>query len=429
MSGSRESKSSGSGSLYGALGMLMVCALMFFAFVSTSTTEYRGCGGRAAPPAPAPAAPLQCPTVPLVIEENKKVNSVAAAVVGGPVAAAVAPVSNSHDIYFLMQCGGGLSNQRGGMLQELVLAKNWGIKKMILSPAILKLSNIQIELRKKHRYRPPYDYIKLRRSWTSPMYDGDFGELFDLELLTKVAGAMGIELIPRSVDFSNKSPVRFAAQVVMNVEPPKTWDEVLNMSVATTLGVPNPDGTRQPIMVATNMHYRLMLSIRDCRQLPHCMEMAKGFGPPQLVVKTFIEPILEKLGASYLAVHYRAFDCAKSAEGVAKVGPMIERLVQEGRLKEKPKIIYLATSMGKEDFHLLEQQNYTVLSKQSVDPTFNVVDYPFEIMAHVDFEVCRRAKEFVTMTDHKTSTFAIFLELHRELDGMSPVVFSGHNCR
>eukprot|EP00759_Apiculatamorpha_spiralis_P025118 PhF_6_TR28165/c0_g1_i2/m.41729 len=99
------------------------------------------------------------------------------------------------EVLLIPSCVGGLNNQRASLVESLIYAKLWGIKKIVAVPVLLKLTNIWgVQLG--HRYKAPYDNINVIQGPVWPIAPGEFNELFDRETYERVLNTHGLEVVP-----------------------------------------------------------------------------------------------------------------------------------------------------------------------------------------------------------------------------------------
>lgn len=439
--------------------------------------------------------PSSSPAAPSTLPERLTVGNASDTVHRPAIAAGTPPplvrrhTTNSTRRYIVpIETIGGLSNQRAVMLLSLMTAVHWGVRDVLLSNAILKLHNIQVELPVHHRYHAPYDTItltvapnscKAHRGWVCAGYAGTFGELFDEAHFRAVVAAYNLtvwhtpfggyqgyamaRVLPaparnvrileqRVVPFSNWAHFWADKDVLSDyhsggdaagrvpLQPFTPHVPVLNASIDATL-------QRQRFTLAKTAHpTALLLRLETCFTSPFCMQLAKAFEPSPVIVARFVEPLLALLPKTFIAVHYREFDCERTARGIMQLLPHLAWHIQYGRFPgitqvpspgdasssnvSNPVTLYMSTAVESHHFWPLSQAGYRVVNKEIL-LGMNAMHYPFEVMAQVDFEICRRATHFASLTlplrtyGARGSTFSAFLDIYRNLSGMHKMYYFG----
>ena len=383
-----------------------------------------------------------------------------------------------------IEVGGGLSNQRSLMLFTLMTAVHWGVRDVLLSNALLKIPNIQVFLPLQHRYLAPYDSLKLyvfndslqflkrHPQWIYAAYAGTYEEMWDEDVFRRVAAEFGLTVwkapfggfVEYEMNRVLDEPVRNVRMSQKKVVPFVSWDrfwadkDVLfsNASLGLVPFAPRvePKAVDEALqaenftLAMTNQRTALMVDLARCFRTPLCMSLARAFEPSPRIVKSFVEPLMRLLPKTFVAVHYREFMCDRTFRGVSQLLPHLARLIQQGKLPGIAKVptpregnetsvgddrdavtLYMSTAVEAREFWPLTQAGYRVVNKETLlDMT--VLHYPFEVMALVDQEVCRRAPHFVTLTIPKGtpgpfSTFSAFVDLYRNLSNRGETHYLG----
>jgi hypothetical protein len=329
-----------------------------------------------------------------------------------------------------------------------------------------------------HRYQPPYEqtrlyvfqnskaYLKRHRGWVYATYAGAFSEMWDEDRFRAVAAEYGLTVWRAPFGGYQEHETNRALEVPernVRIEqrrtvPFTTWEQFwaekdvlyANESEGLAPFVPAVHVPSSSVderlqrenftLATTGKRTALMLDLARCFTAPLCMGLARAFEPNPRIVERFVEPLMRLLPANFVAVHYREFACDRTWRGIAQLLPHLSRLIEQGRLpgirtvltpgtNDSAVTLYMSTAVEAKEFWPLRNAGYQVVNKETL-LGMTVLRYPFEVMALVDQEVCRRAPHFVTLTIPKGtpgpfSTYSAFVDIYRNLSGRAETHYLG----